>query len=103
MYRKLTVPAPAGIVTGDAGVNVPVAEVVFKLTVMGTPASTRLPKASSKATVIVPDATPAVKVCGTVLNTSRLASAALTVSCCVDEASPAAAAVSVGVPTIVSV
>ena len=55
-------------------------------------------------TVIVPEATPAVSVCGAVVKTNWLAAAGLTVSCCVAEATPpAAVAVIVGVPAAASV
>ena len=43
--------------------------------------------------MIVPDATPAVRVCGAVVKTSWLAAAGLTVSCCAAKARLAAAAV----------
>ena len=99
VYRKLAVDAPAGIVNGDAGVNVPLAEVVLKPTLSaGQSRLTVFPNVSSSATVIVPEATPAVSVCGVVVKTSWLAAAGLTVSCCVAEARPAAAAVSVRRP-----
>lgn len=101
-YSKLTVAAPAGIVTGDAGINVPVEEVVLSATVKGLAASTRLPRESSRATEIVPEATPAVSVCGAVVNTSWLAAAESTVSCCVAEVRLPLAAVSTGVPADVS-
>ena len=52
--------------------------------------------------MIVPDAIPAVSVCGAVLNTAWVAVAATTVSCCAAEDSPAAVAVIVGVPAAVS-
>jgi len=56
--------------------------------------------------VIVPDATPAVTVTGEVVNTSLLAAAALTVSCCAPEVivlGDVLAAVMVGAPAFVSV
>ena len=59
------------MVTGEAGVNVPAAEVVAKLTDSRMPALPELPKASSSVIVIVPDATPAVMLCGPVLNTAE--------------------------------
>ena len=80
----------------------PAAEVVLSVTVVALVAATLFPKESSKAAVIVPDATPAVSVCAAVVNAKRLAAAALTLSCCEAEASPAAAAVSTGVPADVS-
>ncbi len=98
-------PAPAGIVSDEAGMKTPLAEVVLRLTVSGPLASTGFPKASSRATMIVPPAMPAVRVCGAVVNASWLAAAGLTVSCCVAEvrrARPGRAAVSVGVPADVS-
>ena len=61
-----------------------------------------MPKASSNCTVIVPEATPAVSVWAAVVKTSLPAAAAMTVSCCVAEVRPPAAAVSVGVPAAVS-
>ena len=67
LYWKLTVPAPAEIVKGDTGENMPVAELVLKLTVAVLAALTTFPKASSKATVIVPEVTPATRVCGDVV------------------------------------
>ena len=97
-YWKLMVAAPAGIVSGDSGVNVPAMEDVLRLTVNALPASTGLPKESSRATVIVSEATPATRVCGAVVKASWLATAGFTVSCCVAEARPLAAAVIVGVP-----
>ena len=96
-------PAPAGIVSGDKGANAPLLDVVVKLTVRALPASTGLPNESSSASVIVPDATPAVRVCGAVVKTSWLAAAGLTVSCCAAKARLAAAAVIVGDPAAVSV
>ena len=86
VYLKLTELAPAGIVSGDVGVNVPLLDVVLRLTVRALLVSTGLPRESSKATVIVPEATPAVKVCGAVLKARWLAAAGLTVSFCVAEA-----------------
>ncbi len=91
------------MVNGEAGVNVPVPEVVSKPMVKALLASTGLPKASSKATVIVVEATPVVRVCGAVVKARRLAAAGLIVSCCVADARPPAVAVSVGVPTESSV
>ena len=61
-----------------------------------------MPKASSNCTLIVPEATPAVSVWAAVVKTSLAAAAALTVSCCVAEVRPPAAAVRVGVPARVS-
>ena len=61
-YWKLNAPLPAGIVRGDAGVNMPVEEVVLRLTVKLLPASTGLPRESSRVTVIVPEIIPAVSV-----------------------------------------
>ena len=102
VYWKLTALVPAASVSGEAGLNVPVPEDVLKLTVSAALASTEFPKASSRASVIVPDVAPAAIVCGAVVNARWLAAAGLTVSCCVAEASPPAAAVSVGVPAAVS-
>ena len=48
--------------------------------------------------MIVSEATPATRVCGAVVKASWLATAGFTVSCCVAEARPLAAAVIVGVP-----
>ena len=56
--------------------------------------------------MIVPDATPAVTVTAVLVNTSLLAAAAFTVSCCVAEVmvvGEVLAAVIVGVPAFVSV
>ncbi len=103
VYWKLAVLAPAGIVSGETGVNVPFAEVVLRVTVNALPASTGLPKASSSATVIVLEATPAVSVCGELVNANWLAAAGLTVSFCVAEPTPPIVAVMVGVPAAVSV
>ena len=63
VYWKLAALVPATIVSGDTGANVPLAEVVPKATVTSLLASTGLPKASSRITVIGCDATPAVNVC----------------------------------------
>ncbi len=101
-YWKLTVPAPAGIVSGEDGMNVPFAEVVLKVTVNGPLAPTGLPKASSSATTIVPPAMPAVRVWAAVTKANWLAAAVFTVSRCVADAKPEAAAVSVGEPDEVS-
>ena len=79
---------PAAIVSGDAGANVPVLDVVLSATVNALLVATGLPKESSKAAVIVPEAVPAVKFCGAVVNAKRLAAAGLTVSCCVAERRP---------------
>ena len=46
-----------------------------KLTVRVPVALTVFPKLSSRATVIIPDATPAVRFCGDVVNAKRLAAA----------------------------
>ena len=81
----------------------PLADVVLSVTASALEGATRLPKASSRATVIVLDATPAVSVCGAVVKAKWLTSAALTVSCCAAEATPAAVAVILGVPAEVSV
>ena len=102
-YWKLTLLAPAGIVKGGAGVNVPVLELLLRCTARAFAASTRLSKASTIATVIVPDSTPAVRVCGAVVNTSWLAAAGMTVSCCVVAGKPVTAAVMTGVPAAASV
>ncbi len=75
VYRKLALPVPAGIVSNDDGVNEPVPDVLLRLTVTALLASATFPKASSSVTVIVPDATPAVRVCGEVVNARRLAAA----------------------------
>jgi hypothetical protein len=61
---------------------------------------------SCRCTVIVPDAAPAVTVTAEVVNTSLLAAAGLTVSCCVADVivlGDVLAAVMVGVPAFVSV
>ena len=103
VYLKLTVLAPAAMVSGDEGANVPLLDVVLRVTVRALPASTGLPNESTNATVIVPEETPAVSVCGDVVKVKWLAAAATTVSFCVADASDPAAAVSVGVPADVSV
>ena len=84
--------------------SVPPAEVVARLTV-SAPAVTGLEYWSRRCTVIVPDSTPAVTVCGLVVKTSRLATAGLMVSCWVAEAGvpPVTEAVMVGEPALVSV
>ena len=94
---------PAGIVSGDTGVKVPLLEVVLKLTLNALATVAGLPKASSNATVIIPEATPAVNVCDEVVNAKWLAAAAVTVSCCVADVKLPAAAAIVGVPADVSV
>ena len=79
--------------------NTPPVDVVVRPTVSPPePAAAVLPKASSNCTVMVAEATPAMSACGTVMKTSLLAAAGLTVSCCVAERLPLVAAVSVGVP-----
>ena len=81
VYWKLAVLAPAGIVIVGVGEKVPLADVVARLTVRGEAATIGLPEASSKATVIVPELTPAVKVCGAVTKPNCVAVlAALTVT-----------------------
>ena len=95
--------AACGIVTGETGANAPFAEVVLRATVNALLASTGLPKASSSATVIVLEATPAVSVCGELVNANWLAAAGLIVSFCVAELTPATVAVMVGVPAEASV
>ena len=70
VYWKLTVAAPAGIVSGDCGAKAPLAEVEFTFTARAVFTSTKLPNVSSSAIVIVPEATPAVSVCGAVVKTT---------------------------------
>ncbi len=103
VYWKLTVAEPAGMVSGECGVKAPLEDVVLTFTASAPVASIRLPKASSRAIVIVPEATPAVSVCGAVVKTTSLVAAGLTVSCCVAEPIPPTVAVIVGVPAAVSV
>ncbi len=59
-----------------------------------------LPNASSNCTVMTPEVTPAVNVCGAVVNANRLTVAAFTVSVCVavGVVKALSVAVSVGVP-----
>jgi len=106
-YVKLTVLDPVAIVSGPAGVNVAVpGEVLDNVTVRAASVVLGLLNGSNRCTVIVPDATPAVTVTGALVNTSLLAAAALTVSCCVAEVivpGDVLAAVIVGVPAFVSV
>ena len=109
LYLKLALLLPARIVTpvivAVSAVlrNTPPAEVVPRLTASPPlPAATGLPDASSNCTVIVSLVPPAVSVCGLVVKPNWLAGTASTVSCCVAEESSEAEAVSIGVPTIVS-
>ena len=103
VYWKFTELLPAGIANGETGANVPLPEVVLKATAKALLASTGLPNESRSATVIVPEATPAVNVCGEVVKVKWLAAAGLTVTCCVAGAKLPAVAVSTGVPADVSV
>ena len=103
VYWKFTLAAPAGIVSGDCGVKPPLPEVVLKFTARALVASIKLPKASSSAIVIVPEATPAVSICGEVVKTTWLVAAGLTVSCCMAEPTLLTVAVIVGFPAAVSV
>ncbi|HEX4529934.1 MAG TPA: hypothetical protein VIA11_10955 [Acidimicrobiia bacterium] len=64
---------------------------------------TVFPKASCTVTFgCVPNATPPVELLGCCVNASFDAPAAFTVSCCVADVSPLAAAVTVGVPALAS-
>ena len=69
--------APAGIASGETGVNTPSAEVVLGSTAQALDALTGLPNVSSKATVIVSEVTPAVKVCGEVVMPDCVAAASV--------------------------
>ena len=104
---KLALLDPLGIVNGLAGVNVtaPI-ESLDRVTVRDASVVIAFPNTSCCCTVIVVDATPAATVTGDVVNTSLLATAALTVSCCVADVmvvGEVLAAVIVGVPAFVSV
>ncbi len=103
---KLALLAPLAIVTLVRLVvplrNWPAAELVVKLTVCVLVAVATLLYASSNCTVIVPDVTPAVKVCAVVVNTSLLAAAGVTVSACVAAVNGLSAAVNIGLPARVS-
>ena len=81
----------------------PAPDVELRLTVRALVVSTELPKESSKATVIVPEATPAVSDWGAVVKAKWLAAAGTTVSCCVAEDRPPTAAVITGDPAELSV
>ena len=81
--------------------KLPPEELVVKVTLV-VPTVVGLPYGSCRCTVIVPDATPAVTVTGEVVNTSLLAAAGTTVSCCVALVSPPLVAVTVGLPATVS-
>src|SRR6516165_97064 len=98
---------PLGIVSGLAGVKVTVPlELLANVTVLAASVVLGLLKESCRCTVMVPEATPAATVTGVVVNTSLVAAAALTVSCCVAEVMTVGdvlAAVIVGVPACVSV
>ena len=81
--------------------KLPPEELVVRLTVV-EPFVFGLLYWSCRCTVIVLDATPAVTVTAVVVNTSLLAAAGTTVSCCVALVSPLAAFVIVGLPATVS-
>jgi hypothetical protein len=95
---------PLAIVTGLAGVKVTVpVEELDKLTLIVASLVFGLLYWSCRCTVMLADATPAVTVTGDVVNTSLLADAGFTVSCCVASVSEPLCAVTVGVPALVSV
>ena len=103
---KLALLDPLAIVS-ELGVKVTVpVESLASVTALEASAVFALLSESCRCTVIVPDATPAVTVTAEVVNTSLLAAAGLTVSCCVADVivvGEVLAAVIVGVPAFVSV
>jgi hypothetical protein len=106
LHVKLALLAPLAIVTLVRLVvpfrNWPAGELVVRFTVWVLVAVATLLYASSNCTVIVPDVTPAVKVCADGVSTSLLAAAAVTVSVCVAAVNGVSAAVSTGLPASVS-
>jgi hypothetical protein len=106
LYVKLALLAPLAIVTLVRLVvpfrNWPAGELVVKFTVCVLVAVAALLYASSNCTVIVPDVTPAVKVCADGVSTNLLAAAAVTVSACVADVNGLSAAVNTGLPASVS-
>ena len=87
----------------EVGVKVTVPpEVLESVTVLVDSAVFGLPNWSCRWTVMFPEVVPAARVTGAVVNTSLVTDAAVTVSCCVPEVSPAEEAVIVGVPALVS-
>ena len=94
-------------IDNELGVNVTVpGDELDSVTVRAASVVFGLPYESCRCTVIVPDAAPAVTVTGEVVNTSLLAAAGVTVSCCVADVivlGDVLAAVRVGVPAFVSV
>jgi hypothetical protein len=95
------------VIDNELGVNVTVPpEVLDNVTVRVASAVLVFPYWSCRCTVIALDATPAAIVTAVLVNTSLVAGAALTVSCCVADVmvlGEVLAAVIVGVPACVSI